>query len=198
MSMKGWLEQLNIKGTQLKTTYWLIVLAIVGIGMMMIYKMILPSPSVEPVMSVNSKNTDSRSSTDDHVKTCEQEWEEELQHSLGAIEGVGEIVVDVAMDVSQEIHYAANEVCEVRTTEEKDTQGGTRKITERKENTDLVLLNNNAVPVPIKTMGSQLKGVLVVAEGARNSYVKLGLVRAVQTVTGLPSHKITIIAKEVH
>lgn len=198
MNMKGWLEQLNIKGTQLKTTYWLIVLAIVGIGMMMIYKMILPSPVVEPAMSVNSKNTDRKSSTADHMKTCEQEWEEQLQYSLGVIEGVGEIVVDVAMDMSREIHYATNAVCEARTTEEKDTDGGIRKITERKESTDLVMLNNNAAPVPIKTTGSQIKGVLVVAEGARNSYVKASLARAVQTVTGLPAHKITIIAKEVH
>ena len=76
-------------------------------------------------------------------------------------------------------------------TNEKDNDGGTRVINESSTNDKTVMVNEqggSSKPVVIKEINPEIKGVIVVAEGARNSKIKKKLSEAVQTVLDIPAY----------
>jgi len=48
-------------------------------------------------------------------------------------------------------------------------------------------------PIVVKEINPEIKGVIVVAEGARNSKVKLKISEAVQTVLDVPAYRVTVL-----
>ena len=78
----------------------------------------------------------------------------------------------------------------------KDTQGGVRVTTEIDEQTEYVLVQSRNEPLVLKEKAPEIKGVLVVVEGANDVELKIQLSRAVQSLFDLPAHKIMILPKE--
>ncbi|MFZ5639586.1 MAG: hypothetical protein ACOY4Q_02730, partial [Bacillota bacterium] len=120
-----------------------------------------------------------------------------LEEALGNIDGVGTVKASVNLASTTEMDYAVNTTASNRKTDEKDTRGGNRTITEVNENGQLVLLreseNSKEAPVVIKEIKPEVRGVMVVAEGAGDPGVKADLIYAIQVYLDVPVHKVVVL-----
>ena len=79
-------------------------------------------------------------------------------------------------------------------TEEEDSGGGNRKITEVSTKKEVIYqeINGEKVPVTQSTIKPKIEGAIITATGAGNSEVKLRITQAVEAATGLATHKIQV------
>ncbi|HOB20139.1 MAG TPA: stage III sporulation protein AG [Candidatus Atribacteria bacterium] len=139
-----------------------------------------------------------REDTADNNKYDIFDKEERLKKVLSAIKGAGEVEVMISYKSSKEIIPAMNTVQSSTQTEETDSSGGTRKITQTDTNTQPVSLStqNGSQPLIAKEMEPEIQGVIVVAEGADDFRVKIELLNAVQTVLGLKANQVEVFDME--
>ncbi|WP_227765987.1 hypothetical protein [Zhaonella formicivorans] len=132
--------------------------------------------------------------------SLESHLEERLERSLSQIKGVGEVEVTVLLETGPKYEYAVNVSTNKKTVDEKDQNGGTRITTETTEDGQLVVVRaaqtGGETPVIAREYKPEIKGVLVVAEGAEDPKVKAKLLSAVQTVLDLEIHKVDIQSKK--
>lgn len=121
--------------------------------------------------------------------------EERLVRVLSKVKGAGRVSVNICFAGSQRREYAKNKTREKKDAEEKDTSGGLRTTTESKENDEILMMKEGGAdkPLVVETTYPEVKGVLVVAEGAKSSAVKANLAKAVATGLGIASYKITVL-----
>ncbi len=127
-----------------------------------------------------------------------REIEERLGRILAEIEGAGEVKVLVTFIGSSEFKYAYSLDSVKKETMEKDQEGGVREVTERTEKSQLILSRNNQgreEPILLREDYPEVKGVLVVAQGARNPWIKEDITRAVQATLGISAHKVTVLPR---
>ncbi len=129
--------------------------------------------------------------------TAKQQSEEELLEAkltkvLSRIAGVGEVTVSLTFAQGSKTEYAVNASTTVRSTEETDAGGGSKTVTEKTEDGQLVMGNNSSSPVAIQQTSPQVQGVLIVAEGADDPVVCTQISRAVESLLAVPLHKIVI------
>jgi len=116
---------------------------------------------------------------------------------LSEIEGAGKVTVMITYNSGEEI-VPAQDVRRIRNiTQERDSGGGTRDIDQYEYESSIVFEDNGGEnsPIVLKTKMPEVKGVIVVAEGAGNAVVKENLVRAVQVLTDVPIHKIQVFKR---
>jgi len=130
----------------------------------------------------------------------EDQQELKLQKKLSAIKGVGRVEVMITYKSSKEIVTAMNTTESETVTEEQDSSGGTRRVSQRDVNSQTVTIGEtgNAKPLVIKEMEPEIKGVIVIAEGARDIRVKLDLIRAVQTALGVSPQQVEVFEMETN
>ena len=104
--------------------------------------------------------------------------ESKVKQSLKSIENVGNVSVTITFDGGVEYVYAQEE-------ETKTTSSGS--IT----SSSLVLVSGK--PVLVKEVYPKIKGIVIVASGAKNIKVKMDILQAVQTVLDVTNEKITIL-----
>ncbi len=124
--------------------------------------------------------------------------EKKIEHILSQIEGVGKVSVMITFYSGGELVPAADHKSSETITEEKDTQGGNRKITQKEQDSRILTMNgqgSNEQPLVIKELRPPVKGVIVAAEGALDISVKEDIHEAVQTVLGVPAHKVRVFKK---
>lgn len=108
--------------------------------------------------------------------------EEEMQHILSQIEGAGDVRVLLSPEVG--ITHTYQENIQVNT----QTDG-----TETNTQTVLVSSDSGEQPLEVKMTYPTYRGAVVVCQGADKAVVKLAIVRAVSSLTGLSSDHITVI-----
>lgn len=145
---------------------------------------------------VNEENTQSSAEA---YESTEPEYvrnlENELSSILGKIQGAGRVSVMITLKSGKEIIPAKDESVSDKITNEKDTSGGTRTIDEKTTDDQVVFTSGqggNSKPLVIKELNPEVKGVIVVAEGAKDSKVKLMISQAVQTVLDIPAYRVTV------
>ncbi|MFZ5966264.1 MAG: stage III sporulation protein AG [Bacillota bacterium] len=123
--------------------------------------------------------------------------EVQLKSILHEIKGVGEVEVMVTYESSSEVIPASNMTRSNQITEEKDAQGGSRTTTQEETTQNIVTVSGDDKELIIlKEIKPQIKGVVVVAEGAGNIEVKNALVEAVKTIFQIPAHKVMVYEKK--
>lgn len=139
---------------------------------------------------------------DNYKSTSSQylrDLEDHLSDILSKIQGAGRVSVMITLKSGTEIIPAKDESISDRVTNEKDTEGGTRTINE-KTTTDKVVFaevqGGSSEPLIIKEINPEIKGVIVVAEGAKDAKVKLMISQAVQTVLDIPAYRVTVYERE--
>ena len=110
--------------------------------------------------------------------TLEAEMEQLLQH----VDGAGMVKVLLSEKTGP--------VC---TYQENVTVFSGEKETERKTETVLLSTSSGETPIQLQTIYPTYQGAVVIAEGADRPSVKLNLIRAVSSLTGLSSDQITVI-----
>lgn len=123
--------------------------------------------------------------------TIEKNVQQELEDTIKQIKGVGEAKVLITYSETEKFVPIYNESSTQSTTEEKDTEGGTRII----ENYDInkeVVSDSSQKPITEKIVLPKIEGAIVIAKGANNIEVKENIINAMQAATGLATHKIQV------
>lgn len=124
----------------------------------------------------------------------EDELENKLKNILSKIDGVGKVDVLLTYSESNKVLAMYNEDSTENDTEEKDEQGGNRKISQTSTKKEVIYqeINGEKVPVTQSVSSPKMEGALIIAKGANNMQTKTNIVQAVEAVTGLPTHKIQV------
>ena len=148
----------------------------------------------ENVLDSNKKlATTSTNQQQDQTNTMEQ-LKGNLEEILAKINGVGKVNVLVTYTESSQLVAMYNENTKETSTEEKDTEGGTRLTKESDTQKDVIYQEENGEKKPItqKTIMPKIEGAIITAEGANDVNVKTNIIQAVEAVTGLATHKIQV------
>ena len=113
--------------------------------------------------------------------------EQRLANLLSQVDGAGKGEVMIYADSSSEMVPAYNDQLDSRSSE--DTGRKSLESSERRE----LALSGNDEPVILKVEIPEIKGVVVVAEGADDFLVKQELNNAVCTLLGVPEHRVQIL-----
>jgi stage III sporulation protein AG len=120
--------------------------------------------------------------------------EKELIAALEHIDGVGKVHVMIYFEGGEEQLPVFNSNESKNTTNEKDTNGGARTITQENGGNTVVMTNEggNQKPVIGKTLNPKITGILVTAEGASDKITELRVRQAVLKLFGLADNKVEV------
>lgn len=120
--------------------------------------------------------------------------ESKLEKILNTINGVGEVKVFINYAESSSIVPLYDETTTTSNTEEGDSGGGKRNVTETETQKEVVFSENSGKKEPVtqKTTMPVVQGAIVTAEGAQDASIKAKIVSAVGAVTGLTVDKIQV------
>lgn len=125
--------------------------------------------------------------------------ERKLESILSEIEGAGTVKVMIIGITDGEVVHAYNQIEENSIREEKDNREQTGRTDEYRREQEMVFVETKTgerVPVVIKSYEPEIKGVVVVADGAGSSVVRQNIKDAVEALTGLPPHKINVLKRK--
>ena len=122
------------------------------------------------------------------------ELEGKLEKILGTIKNVGRVNVLINYAESISIVPLYNESTTTSSTEEGDSSGGTRNVTETETKKDIVFSESSGSKEPItqKKIMPTIQGAIITAEGAKDANVKTDIINAVCAVTGLSIDKVQV------
>lgn len=160
-----------------------IILA-VGIGIIILAIYFFPSAD---------KNDDKKAESGITINTSELSDEQKLKNVLSEIKGAGKIEVMITYESSPELVPAFS----TDTQETTNIQSGQNSTTQSKT------VSQNQNPITVSDQGEnralilvekkpEIRGVIVVAEGASDLRVKLNLYNAVQTVLQVQANKVDV------
>lgn len=118
----------------------------------------------------------------------------QLEEILQQIDGVGKVNVLITYSQTNEIVPMYNQDISQKDTEETDTNGGTRKITETDTKREVIYEESSGEKKPItqSVISPKIEGAIITAQGGNDTVVKANIIQAVEAVTGLSSHKIQV------
>lgn len=148
----------------------------------------------------NIKNTDSNKQLAETTQNTVEAGnttsniKEELEEILSNISGVGKVKVMITYSETSKIVPIYNEESTEENTEEIDSEGGTRTVTQTDVKKEVVYEENdgNKTLITQSTTSPEIEGAIITAEGADNSQIKTDIIQAVEAVTGLPTHRIQV------
>ncbi len=143
----------------------------------------------------NSGATETVSSTSSTLEYA-KELEGRLEKALSNISGAGYVKVMITFDGVKEIVLAKQTDEKKSLTTNTTSSGGTNKTETTTVSTEPVLITENGSTNPIVLMEilPNIKGVIVVAQGANNIRVKLDLLKAVQALLSVNSSQVEIFS----
>lgn len=102
-------------------------------------------------------------------ETTEYNLEQSLEDILSKMSGVGKVDVLITYSETSEVVAMYNETYTSSSTEETDTNGGTRRIDETDTNKEIIFEDKDGEKTPItqKVVMPKIEGAIVTAEGAR-------------------------------
>lgn len=126
----------------------------------------------------------------------EENMEKQLSYILSKIDNAGKVSVMITYKSSREFITDKDSSKSDKITNEKDNDGGIRVINELSTNDKTVLISeqgSNSKAVITKEINPEIKGIIVVAEGAKDVKVKQKLTNAVQTVLDIPAYRVIVL-----
>lgn len=182
--------------------HWLLILASVGIGILIVSQFFSMDEEVMPLTDpLEQQTVETSILPSKEPKTMaeyEKQYEDDLKVMLGEIVGVSDVIVMVNLESSEEIVLAENIRDTSQLTDEKDQQGGTRQIKDTTRDAQVVIANNGSEDSPfiLKTIKPKVRGVFVIAKGADNPHVKTMVTDAIQRVLDVPYNSISVLPKK--
>lgn len=119
--------------------------------------------------------------------------EERLSDMVSQIDGAGRSCVMITMDSTREAVYAQD----LRETQDSSTSSESGRTTEsgntsREQTHVLVDKGSGEEPLVEKQIEPQVRGVMILCEGAENPVVEQRVTEAVKTVLGIPASRICV------
>jgi stage III sporulation protein AG len=151
-----------------------------------------PRPSNE---SDNKELVLAEKQNEDYAKRLERD----LKSILSKIEGVGNVEVLITLNSDEEVVAAMDVVQSSTTTNEKDSNGTVREVVQTESNNKIVTSQNPSgqnAPIVLKRLMPEIRGVIVVADGAKDPRLRYEISSAVQTALGIPAYKVKVISSK--
>lgn len=132
------------------------------------------------------------------INTIKEEYEEaqkeELKSILESMYGVGEVKVMISFKSGESKVLAYNSSKQVVSTEEKDTEGGTRVSNQTDDGSTVVMTNEGGdnEPFIVETYKPKIEGIMILAEGASDSKIKYDIQKAVSSLYGLSAERVNV------
>ncbi len=182
----------NTEKRKLSTIENLILIVIIGVIIILAGSYLANSNDTEDTMNEASSvsSLDKRTVQSGHSiegQDVVADIEQRLSELLSKVEGAGQVSVMVYADTGSEQVPAYNDVQDTRNDERAD--GKSLEISETRQ----LALAGTDEPVILKVIIPQIKGVVVVAEGADDILIKSQLNNAVCTLLGIPEHRVQIL-----
>ncbi|WP_246569801.1 stage III sporulation protein AG [Lentibacillus saliphilus] len=157
-----------------------------------------PKPSTDSPDAQSQSNSTNTNTMTSNISELEKSYEHDLKNLLEEIDGVSNVKVMVNLDSTDIKVYEQNLVTGQQTTQEEDTNGGTRLVEDRTEDTQTVLVRkgDQEVPLLVQTKKPEVRGVLVVANGVDHASVKQWVVQSVSRVLDVPTHRVSVLPKK--
>ena len=142
--------------------------------------------SSEPSEETSAVQTDTEIADIDSV-------EAKLMDTLSHIDGAGHVEVMITYESSAEIVPALSVDTQTSTTTD-DSENGSSTTTSENTQNEIVTINgsNGSSALVLRENCPEVKGVLVIAEGADDIGVKLNLLNAVQTILSVGPDKVDV------
>ncbi|MFT4107957.1 MAG: stage III sporulation protein AG [Lacrimispora sp.] len=130
-------------------------------------------------------------------QTYEEQLEDRVKKILKTVEGVGQAEVMIVLKSSEEKVLRVDKNSSDSSTDEKDSAGGTRKITssEQQESTILIGSGENTAPIVEKEIRPEVEGIVISAQGGGSPTVKAEISSAMEALFNLPPHKIKVLKR---
>lgn len=196
---------LALKAPQRKYLVYLVVLGALGLVLLFLGQTVSPRPAgpagllgENPGAGVTGGRAGLEGAGEENLQGMEDYLAAVLEKNLQKIAGAGQVRASVILDTGPLRTFERNENTVARETREEDTDGGTRTISDVTRDSQLALFRDagGERPVVARVSRPEVRGVLVVASGARNSRVKAELSRAVEVMFNLPPHRVFVSPME--
>ena len=177
-------EKLNkIPGN--KRTQYLIIIVMIAVILAIYFSTFTTDDTAKPEATVSDAIVKS--------ETAQLDLNGQMENILSSIEGAGAVRVMITYESGTEIVPATSENTETTTTNDESDGSSKTSETVRKE-TDIVTVQDqsDSSALVLKEKMPEVKGVLVIAEGAGDIGVKMDLLRAVQTLLNISADKVDV------
>jgi stage III sporulation protein AG len=134
-----------------------------------------------------------------HIDSKNEGMEERLESILSQIAGAGKVSVMITYVSGSEKVPAYDKRESNNDTREEDSSGGRRTILQKDTEEKIAyeeIQNGTKMPIILKEKSPEIKGVVVVADGANEPVVRENLIRAVQTLMDIPPYKVQVFLRE--
>lgn len=121
--------------------------------------------------------------------------EERLTDALSRIADVGQVKVMITLKSSRELILEKDQSVNRSTTNESDSQGGSRIVSQMDSEENTVYRTDGGLSEPyvVKTLSPRIEGVLVVAEGAGSGTINRTIAEIAQALFGIEAHKVMVV-----
>ncbi|MGN1208456.1 MAG: hypothetical protein ACI4TI_03205 [Christensenellales bacterium] len=162
-----------------------IIVCIIFISLLLLIYFINFSPQSKSTKTSTSVSTGeiSLTSSSAYAKLLE----EKLTGVIGELKGVKNVQVMVSISSGGEVVIANN-------VEEKTIENGDGKNVTVVKTPIIVTENGTSKPIVLMEILPQVDGVVVVASGAEDAFVRLNILKAVEAIIKIPSENIQVFA----
>lgn len=176
-----------------------VVVAIIGIIILIAGSSLLGGTKKDKTQTGSSNTAAANTAAVSSRMSEEEKLEERMKEILSQISGAGRVDLMITFSTESEIVPAYDNKKSESKTSEKDSSGGTREITQDQADSSVVFEDNGSggkTPVILKSLLPEIKGVVVVADGAAKAEVRERLTKAVQVLMDIPIHKVQVIERK--
>ncbi len=122
-----------------------------------------------------------------------EELEAKLEEIIGSMSGVNNVQVALVLAASSRTEYAVN----VDATEsQQESSGSDGSISNSTNTSKSEQIATSSGPIKVQETMAQVQGVVITAKGAENINIKAAIIQAVQSLLGLPAHRIMVYPAE--
>ncbi len=198
--MSDLLKKITSKNTETKNKKKienLVFLIIILVITIFIINSILKENKKEDQTQTKETAVFSENVTDNSKEISKGDLEKNLENILSTIKNVGDVSVFINYAESSKLEPLYDETTTTSSTEEGDSSGGTRNVTETETQKEVVFSENSGEknPVTQKTTMPVIQGAVITAKGASDAITKTNIISAVEAVTGLTIDKIQVFEK---
>ena len=184
-----------------KIVIYLVMIAAAGILLMMWGRTARSSPQA-PIAEESWPQTiltdpETTPPPSNHIRQ-ERALEEELEEFMSLVAGAGQVRVMVSAPGNRETVFAVDTTNNRSYVLEEDAQGGTRD--QRQHSTQeqtVIITDRNGIdqPLVLREIEPRIEGIVIIAEGGDDPFVRDALTRAAMAVLGVEAHRVQVLAK---
>lgn len=171
-----------------------IILILVGVFLLIVFL-----PNSDTKKNQKTENAQSEVVTEQKESgfpSYKEQMEKQLVETLKSIDGIDSVKAMITFKTSEEEVILRESKHTQETTVEEDSQGGIREI--ESESVDETVCygeaeGENTGPYVTYTIAPKVEGVLVVVGGNKASLLRTQIVKAVQALFDVESHKVVVI-----